>query len=112
MSPPSDAKIVEHAPSDPIVEVLKGAVLARLLHHPDRAFAFEVTLDLARGASFFGRRPPTHFHVQEEYIEATRGRVGLELEGREIVLTSGPDARFDIPPYAHHRSYPLPPERQ
>ncbi|KAI1145857.1 hypothetical protein F4825DRAFT_226612 [Nemania diffusa] len=109
---PSDARVVEYGQSDLVVEVLKGAVSARQLRHPDRAFAFEVTLDLERGAEFFSQKPPTHFHVQEEYIEATQGRVGLELDGREIVLTPGPDARFDIPPYVHHRSYPLPLDRQ
>ncbi|KAI1328425.1 hypothetical protein F5Y16DRAFT_369016 [Xylariaceae sp. FL0255] len=109
---PSDAEIVEYGPADPVVEVLGGAVSARLLRHPNRAFAFEVTMDLVRGAEFFKLKPPTHFHVQEEYIEATQGRVGLELEGREITLTPGPDARFNIPPYSHHRSYPLSIERQ
>ncbi|KAI3332044.1 hypothetical protein HD806DRAFT_178688 [Xylariaceae sp. AK1471] len=109
---PSDAKLVEYGPSDPVVEVLKGAVSARLLYHPDRAFAFEVTLDLVRGAEFFGRKPPMHFHVQEEYIEATQGRVRLEVGGHEVTLTPGPDSRFDIPPYVHHRSYPLPLDRQ
>lgn len=82
------------------------------MHHPDCAFAFEVTLDLVRGAEFFGRKPPVHFHVQVEYIEATQGRVGLEVDGRELVLTPGSDARFDIPPYLNHRSYPIPLDRQ
>ncbi|TGJ86592.1 hypothetical protein E0Z10_g2191 [Xylaria hypoxylon] len=109
---PSDARVVEYGPSDPVVEVLRGGVSTRLLHHPDRSFAFEVTLDLVRGAEFFRQKPPVHFHLQEEYIEATQGRVGLEVEGREVVLTPGPDARFDIPPYMNHRSYPLLLDRQ
>ncbi|PHH88225.1 hypothetical protein CDD83_7801 [Cordyceps sp. RAO-2017] len=109
--PPSDASVVVYGPDDPVIEVLKGAVSARLLHHPDRSFAIEVTLDLVRGAEFFGQLPPVHFHVQEEYIESTQGGIGLEVEGRELVLTPA-DGRVDIGPYTNHRSYPIPIERQ
>lgn len=70
-----------------------------------------MTLDLARGAQFFSRKPPVHFHTQTEYIEATQGKIALEIEGREIVLTPA-DGRFDIRPYVNHRSYPIPRERQ
>ena len=45
--------------------------------------------------------------MQEEYIEAIQGKMGLELEGKEIVL-SPEDGRFPIKPYANHRSYPMP----
>ncbi|KAK4154501.1 hypothetical protein C8A00DRAFT_32712 [Chaetomidium leptoderma] len=109
--PQSDATTVQYGPSDPTVEVLNKAVSARLLHHPDRSFAIEVTLDLAGGAQFFARKPPVHFHTQHEYIESVQGKVGLEIEGREIVLTPA-DGRFDIKPYVNHRSYPIPRERQ
>jgi hypothetical protein len=71
-----------------------------------------VTLDLERGAEFFTHKPPLHFHVQEEYIEATQGLVALEIDGHEVVLSPGPDGRFDIGAHRHHRSYPLPLARQ
>ncbi|KAK0634295.1 hypothetical protein B0T17DRAFT_482347, partial [Bombardia bombarda] len=88
-----------------------GAVSARLLYHPDRSFAIEAELDLIKGAQFFDKKPPTHFHVQEEYIEATQGKLGLEIDGVEHVLTPA-DGRFAIKPYLHHRSYPIELERQ
>ncbi|KAH8166649.1 hypothetical protein CIB48_g1609 [Xylaria polymorpha] len=109
--PPSDANRVESSTSDTRVEVLDGAVCARLLHLPDRSFTIEATLDLVKGERFFGQKPPLHFHVQEEYIECTQGKLGLDLGGTEYVLTAG-DGRFDIRPYVDHRSYPLPLSRQ
>ena len=83
----------------------------RLITHPDRSFALEISLDLEKGKSFFDKKPPLHFHVQEEYIECTQGRIGLEYDGKEVQL--GPeDGRFAIKPYADHRSYPLPLDQQ
>ncbi|KAG7291432.1 hypothetical protein NEMBOFW57_001451 [Staphylotrichum longicolle] len=41
---------------------------------------------------------PVHFHTQAEYIESLQGKVGLEIEGREVVLAPA-DGRFDIRPY-------------
>ncbi|KAK4185134.1 hypothetical protein QBC35DRAFT_504344 [Podospora australis] len=109
--PQSDANDMQYGPSDPTVEVLKQAVSARLLHHPDRSFAIEVTLDLVKGAEFFSRKPPVHFHVQGEYIESLEGRLGLEIEGKELVLTPE-HGRFDIEPFVNHRSYPISLDRQ
>ena len=57
------------------------------------------------------RKPPLHFHPhQEEYIEVTEGRLGVEVEGEEFVLTPA-DGEFTIKPWANHRLYPLIPER-
>ena len=81
------------------------------MHHPDRSFALEVSMDLVKGAEILSKKPPVHFHVQEEYIEAIQGRMGLELNGVEHVLTPT-TGRVSIPPFVHHVSYPLSPERQ
>ncbi|GKT43287.1 putative oxidoreductase YfjR [Colletotrichum spaethianum] len=105
--PQSDQDTVNYSDSDTIVRVLKDAVVGRLIHHPDRSFALQVELDLVKGASFFDKKPPLHFHLQEEYIEAVRGKLAVEIEGKEIVLTPA-DGRFSIKPYVNHRSYPLP----
>lgn len=84
----------------------KGAVQGRMIQHPSRSFALEITLDLVKGAEFFGHKPPIHFHVQEEYIESIQGKMGLELDGKEHVLSAG-DGPMSIKPYVNHRSYPL-----
>ncbi|KAK4207584.1 putative 4-hydroxybenzoate polyprenyl transferase [Rhypophila decipiens] len=86
---------------------LNGAVSARLVSHLERSFIIEATLDLHKGAAFFGTKPPLHFHVQEEYIEATQGKIVLEIDGVEKVLTPT-HGRVTIPPYLHHRSFPAP----
>ena len=49
--------------------------------------------------------------MQEEYIECTQGHLGLEIEGREQILTPA-DGRYDIGPYVNHRSYPIELARQ
>lgn len=91
---------------------LNGAVSTRVIHHHERSFAFHVTLDLVKGAEFFLQKPPLHFHAnQAEYIEAVEGKLGLEVEGKEVVLTSE-DPEFCIEEWANHRSYPLEPSRQ
>lgn len=77
-----------------------------MIQHPSRSFALEITLDLVKGAEFFGHKPPIHFHVQEEYIESIQGKMGLELDGKEHVLSAG-DGPMSIKPYVNHRSYPL-----
>jgi hypothetical protein len=89
----------------------RGAVIGRQLAHPNRAFALEVTLDLVKGRDIFVRKPPTHFHFQEEYIQALEGRLGLEIEGKELVL-SAKDGPYTIRPFVNHRSYPLPESQQ
>lgn len=88
-----------------------GAVTSRQVYHPNRSFALEVQLDLEKGRDIFVHKPPTHFHLQEEYIEAREGKLGLEIEGKELVLTSD-DGAYTIPPFTNHRSYPLPRSEQ
>ncbi|KAI0468867.1 hypothetical protein F4859DRAFT_186781 [Xylaria cf. heliscus] len=103
---------MEYSESDQVVEVLGGAVKTRVIYHSERSFAFEVTLDLVKGADFFIHKPPLHFHAnQDEYIQALEGKTALELEGREIVLTPG-EPEFCIKAWANHRSYPLTGARQ
>ncbi|KAI1400393.1 hypothetical protein F4819DRAFT_368116 [Hypoxylon fuscum] len=103
---------MEYADSDQVITVLNGAVSTRVIHHHERSFAFHVTLDLVKGAEFFLQKPPLHFHAnQAEYIEAVEGKLGLEVEGKEVVLTSE-DPEFCIEEWANHRSYPLEPSRQ
>ncbi|KAK7996413.1 hypothetical protein PG989_004453 [Apiospora arundinis] len=93
---------------DLVVSVLNGAVETRVAARPpdDRAFDFDVKLDLVAGGAFFAEKPPRHFHVQTEYLEAVEGRLVLELDGRERVLTSA-DGPQTIRPYVHHRTFPL-----
>lgn len=83
----------------------------RAITHPDRAFALEISTDLIKGAKYFTRKPPMHFHTQEEYIESVQGKMCLEIEGQEIVLTPE-DGAYTIKPYANHRSFPMPLEVQ
>lgn len=71
-----------------------------------------MTLDLVKGEQFFTKKPLVHFHAnQDEYIQALEGNLGLEVEGKEIVLTSR-DPEFRIGAWVNHRSYPLEPPRQ
>ncbi|KAI1413419.1 hypothetical protein F5Y13DRAFT_179526 [Hypoxylon sp. FL1857] len=103
---------MEYTDSDQVITVLNGAVSTRVIHHPERSFAFHVTMDLVKGASFFSQKPPLHFHAnQDEYIEAVEGKVGLEVEGKEVVLTAE-DPEFCIGAWVNHRSYPIEPSRQ
>ncbi|KAI0832158.1 hypothetical protein F5Y06DRAFT_189374 [Hypoxylon sp. FL0890] len=103
---------MEYSDSDQVITVLNGAVSTRVVHHPDRSFAFHVTMDLVKGASFFKQKPPLHFHAnQDEYIQALEGKVGLDVEGKEVVLTTE-DPEFCIGAWVNHRSYPLEPSLQ
>ncbi|KAK8062511.1 hypothetical protein PG997_014608 [Apiospora hydei] len=99
---------MEYSESDKVIEVFDGAVSTLVIRHAQRSFAFEVTLDLTKGAELFKQKPPMHFHAnQDEYIQACQGDIVLELEGREIVLSPG-SQEYRIPAWANHRSYPLP----
>jgi hypothetical protein len=91
----------------PDLRSLKGAVQGCMIQHPSRSFALEITLDLVKGTEFFCLKPALHFHVQEEYIESVQGKMDLELDGKEHVLSAG-DRPMSIRPYVNHRSYPLP----
>jgi hypothetical protein len=78
-----------------------------MIQHPSRSFALEITLDLIKGTEFFCLKPALHLHVQEEYIESVQGKIDLELDGKEHVLSAG-DRPMSIRPYVNYRSYPLP----
>lgn len=106
-------------PKPPVHKILKaafyrfeGAITVSHFHAPSRkrAFYFDVTfiLDhphLLKLAS--AEKPPLHFHpYQEEYIEVTEGRLGVEVEGKEYILTPT-DGEFTIHPWSNHRLYPL-----
>lgn len=64
-------------------------------------------MDLEKGKAHFGRKPPTHFHFQEEYIQVTEGILAVEVEGKEMRLTAA-DGVFTVRPYVNHRLYPTP----
>ncbi|EUC42422.1 hypothetical protein COCMIDRAFT_39530 [Bipolaris oryzae ATCC 44560] len=101
----SDAEEMVYSNSDTMVDVFKGAIQGRMIHHPSRSFALEITLDLVKGADFFSHKPPLHFHIQEEYIESIQGKMCLELDGKVHILSAG-DGPMSIKPYVNHRSYP------
>ncbi|KAH7322478.1 hypothetical protein B0I35DRAFT_425862 [Stachybotrys elegans] len=102
----SDVGVVQYSDGDAEVTVLKGAVHARLVHHPGRAFCIDIWLDLVKGARFFDKKPPMHFHIQEEHVEVTQGELVADLDGTIIILTPS-KGRFTIKPWVHHRLYPL-----
>lgn len=81
-----------------------------MIHHPDREFAFHVTLDLEKGKDFLKQKPPLHFHTsQDEYIQVLEGKAILEYGGLEIVMTKD-SPPFTIAAWQNHRTYPLEPE--
>lgn len=80
---------------------------------PGRSFALEITMDLVAGARHFSQKQPLHFHVQHEYVECIQGKLGVELEGAAGDLILSPaEGRSAIPPWRHHRLYPVPLEEQ
>ncbi|KAI1267560.1 hypothetical protein F5Y18DRAFT_443308 [Xylariaceae sp. FL1019] len=103
---------MEFADADQVITVLDGAVSTRVIRHHDRSFAFEVTLDLVKGAKHFQQKPPMHFHAnQDEYIQAVQGVTGLEIDGKEIELLPG-QPEYRIKSWKDHRSYPIDADRQ
>lgn len=51
------------------------------------------------------QKPPLHFHpYQEEYVEVLEGRLAVEVEGVEYVL-SPKDGEFGLRPWRNHRLY-------
>ncbi|KAI1827530.1 hypothetical protein F4861DRAFT_368664 [Xylaria intraflava] len=88
----------------------EGGIVTRVINHPhnsDRVFAYEVTFDLQhpRVAAVAAQKPPLHFHpYQEEYIEVLQGRLAVEIEGVERILTPK-NGEFILQPWCHHRLY-------
>ncbi|RYP77477.1 hypothetical protein DL769_003387 [Monosporascus sp. CRB-8-3] len=99
-----------YSESDRRLVFFEGAVRARVVTNPTRAFAVEVTFvnDHPRMLALKAKKPPIHFHSrQEEYFRVLEGGLGLELEGKEMVL--GPDlGEFCIPRWHSHRIFPPP----
>ncbi|KAI1329092.1 hypothetical protein F5Y16DRAFT_367393 [Xylariaceae sp. FL0255] len=92
------------------IKAFEGGIITRIIthpHHPDRAFAYEVTFLLKhpRVQQVASLKPPMHFHpYQEEYIEVLEGRLAVEVEGKETVL--GPkDGELTLKPWSNHRLY-------
>ncbi|KAK0636787.1 hypothetical protein B0T17DRAFT_504200 [Bombardia bombarda] len=85
-----------------------GGVETRIVTHPGRAFAFEVTFNTANPilVKLAGQKPPLHFHpYQAEYMEVLAGRLMVEVDGHERVLRPE-DGEMCVQPWAHHRLYP------
>lgn len=57
-------------------------------------------------------KPPMHFHpYQQEYIQVLEGRLCVEIDGVERILTID-DGEIVIKAWAHHRLYPPPRDGQ
>lgn len=77
---------------------------------PNRCFAASVTFQLnhPKLIALGAEKPPLHFHpYQEEFIRVIEGRLAVEVENVEHILTSA-DGEFVIKPWTNHRLYPPP----
>ncbi|KAF2672459.1 hypothetical protein BT63DRAFT_422918 [Microthyrium microscopicum] len=96
--------------ADHPVIAFDGAITSTTLVQPGLAFAAEVIFYLQHPQlrKLASQKPPLHFHCyQEEYIEVTEGKLAVEADGKEQVLTPE-DGVFQIKPWTHHRLYPPP----
>ncbi|KAL1855206.1 hypothetical protein Daus18300_011207 [Diaporthe australafricana] len=105
----------EDTDNGPVARALEGAITTRSLPAqdipPGRDHMFEIVfqLDHPRFIQLRGQKPPLHFHSsQEEYMTVLEGRLCIEVEGQERVLTSD-DGEVAIRPWTHHRLWPPPP---
>ncbi|KAI1407351.1 hypothetical protein F5Y13DRAFT_174919 [Hypoxylon sp. FL1857] len=93
-----------------VITAFEGGITTRVIthpSHPDRVFAYDVTflLQHPRVIAVASQKPPLHFHPhQEEYIQVLEGRLAVEVEGKERVLTSE-DGEMTIFPWTNHRLY-------
>ncbi|KAI1174403.1 hypothetical protein F4777DRAFT_383957 [Nemania sp. FL0916] len=93
-----------------IITAFEGGIITRVITHPydsSRVFAYEVTFHLRhpRVAAVASQKPPLHFHpYQEEYVEVLEGRLAVEVEGVEHVLSPA-DGEFSLKPWCNHRLY-------
>ncbi|KUI58321.1 hypothetical protein VP1G_05615 [Cytospora mali] len=91
---------------------LEGAITTRpKAVAAKREFSFEVAfqLDHPRLVLLRDQKPPLHFHpYQEEYIQVLEGRLCVEMEGKEHILTKK-DGEICVRPWTNHRLYPPPP---
>ncbi|KAI8624751.1 hypothetical protein F5Y19DRAFT_304950 [Xylariaceae sp. FL1651] len=93
-----------------VITAFEGGIVTRVIDHPrdsSRVFAYEVTflLQHPRVAAVAAQKPPLHFHpYQEEYVEVLEGRLAVEVEGVEHVL-SPRSGEFKLQPWCNHRLY-------
>ncbi|KAI1194518.1 hypothetical protein F5X97DRAFT_275392 [Nemania serpens] len=93
-----------------VITAFEGGIVTRVIDHPydsSRVFAYEVTFHLhhPRVVAVAAQKPPLHFHpYQEEYIEVLEGRLAVEVEGVEYVL-SPKDGEFSLRPWSNHRLF-------
>ncbi|OTB15923.1 hypothetical protein K445DRAFT_317551 [Daldinia sp. EC12] len=101
---------IPYSDSDRTFTGFEGAISTRVMSHPHRSFAFEVTFDLThpRLIALGSQKPPLHFHpYQEECVQVLAGRLAVEVNGREIILSPG-DGEFCLKRWVDHRLYPPP----
>ncbi|OTB08986.1 hypothetical protein M426DRAFT_316278 [Hypoxylon sp. CI-4A] len=99
---------MQHSDTDKIHEFFDGAVSTRIFNDPDYAYAFEATFRTQHplAKDLFSQKPPLHFHAyQEEHIKVLSGRLVVEVEGREHVLSAA-DTEFHVRPWTYHRLFP------
>ncbi|OTA81552.1 hypothetical protein M434DRAFT_17355 [Hypoxylon sp. CO27-5] len=92
----------------PVINAFDGAIIVWEVANSQRSFCFDVTFRLEHPQliRLGAEKPPLHFHpYQEEYVEVLDGRLVLEVEGIESVLTKN-DGEVCIHPWASHRLYP------
>jgi hypothetical protein len=74
------------------------------------AFCFEVLFKLKHPhlVKLGSQKPPLHFHpYQDEYVQVLDGRLCVEVDGAETILTPD-DGEFTFKAWHHHRLYPPP----
>ncbi|KAI0111796.1 hypothetical protein F4814DRAFT_460893 [Daldinia grandis] len=87
-----------------------GAIRVYEANNTNRAFSFDVTFQLDH-PHFVAlpptQKPPLHFHpYQDEYIEVIEGKLGVDIEGKELKL--GPeDGELVVRRWQSHRLYPI-----
>ncbi|KAI0490217.1 hypothetical protein F4859DRAFT_500664 [Xylaria cf. heliscus] len=92
------------------ITAFEGGIVTRIIDHPHdstRVFAYEVTFHLRhpRVVAVAAQKPPLHFHpYQEEYVEVVEGRLAVEMEGVEHILSPS-DGEFKLRPWCNHRLY-------
>lgn len=89
-----------------------GAITTRTVPHDGRVFAAEVVFELEHPQLIklaSQKKPPLHFHpYQQEYMEVLEGRLCVEVDGKERILTKD-DGEILVKPWVHHRLFPPPP---
>ncbi|KAI1326339.1 hypothetical protein F5Y16DRAFT_400408 [Xylariaceae sp. FL0255] len=90
-------------------EFYDGLLRTKIFPKPDRAYAYEAQfrLDHALTPILFSQRPPMHFHpYQDEYISVVSGKLVVDVDGRQHILTPE-DGELCVKAWSNHRLYPL-----